>query len=114
MTIEVDLPNGGVGEFPDEMTPDAISAVLKKQFPPPKMETQPQFDAMGNPTGGTETVIARPDTTYAEQMLPIAKGIPSVGHALSSGATGGVSDQAIAAARAALGNAPDYQTALAQ
>jgi hypothetical protein len=34
MTIEVELPNGSIGEFPDEMTPDAISSVLRNQFPP--------------------------------------------------------------------------------
>lgn len=111
---DVKLPDGTIGRFPDDMSEGDIADVLKKQFPPQKIETQPQFDPMGNPTGGTESVIAKPDTTYAEQMLPIAKGLPSVGHSLVHGATSGVSDQAIAAARAALGNAPDYQTALAQ
>jgi hypothetical protein len=39
MTIEVELPNGSIGEFPDEMTPDAISSVLRNQFPPQDKST---------------------------------------------------------------------------
>lgn len=96
--------------FDDLIPKDKASSPPPVSFddliPPPKMETLPQYDAMGNPTGGTETVIAKPETTYAEQMLPIAKGLPSIGHSLASGATLGLSDQAIAGARAALGNAP--------
>jgi len=34
MTKEVDLPDGTVGEFPDNMSDEAIAAVLKKQYAP--------------------------------------------------------------------------------
>src|SRR6187551_1783365 len=33
MPIEVELPDGNVAEFPDDMHPDDITSVLQKQFP---------------------------------------------------------------------------------
>ena len=35
MPTQVQLPDGSIGEFPDGMSQDQISAVLQKQFPPP-------------------------------------------------------------------------------
>ena len=34
MAKEITLPDGSVGEFPDDMSDDAIAGVLRKQYPP--------------------------------------------------------------------------------
>lgn len=41
MAIEVELPDGSIAEFPDDMPQDQIAAVLKKQFPAPQ-QAQPE------------------------------------------------------------------------
>jgi len=39
MAIRVKLPNGEIGEFPDEMSHEEIESVLQKQFPPENQST---------------------------------------------------------------------------
>lgn len=40
MAIEVELPDGSIAEFPDDMPQEQIAAVLKKQFPPKQAAPQ--------------------------------------------------------------------------
>lgn len=49
MTIEIETPDGIV-EFPDDMTPDQITAVLRKQYPPAQMQSVDLYST--NPTEG--------------------------------------------------------------
>lgn len=51
---EVELPDGSIAEFPDEMTPEQIQAVLQKQFAPP-----------APPAGG----VARPAAVFSQAAL---------------------------------------------
>lgn len=40
MVIEVELPNGDIAEFPDDMSQEQIIGVLQKQFPKKKLYEQ--------------------------------------------------------------------------
>lgn len=45
-----ELPNGEIGEFPDDMSDTEIKAVLRKKFPP-ENQGNPTNNVQGNPTG---------------------------------------------------------------
>ena len=47
MTIEVELPDGSIAEFPDDMPQEQITAVLQKQFPPKQVAPAKQGPASG-------------------------------------------------------------------
>jgi hypothetical protein len=74
---EVELPDGSVGEFPDEMSDDAIAAVLRKQFPPTAApaETAPIAAPVAAP-------VPTPAPSFREQVGQDYAPPKSVGEAL--------------------------------
>ncbi len=57
MAIRVKLPNGEIGEFPDDMPHEEIESVLQKQFPP---EHQSEI-----PSTGIEAPVEKPNRGIA-------------------------------------------------
>jgi hypothetical protein len=121
MSIEVEGPGGVIVEFPDGTAPDVMSAAMRKKFalsmgpsatPQSAGPEEPQFDAMGNPTGATAPAASAPSSMpYGEQMQNV---VGSPAQAIANGMTFGFADKGVAGLRALSGDAPDYATALAQ
>jgi hypothetical protein len=113
----IEIPISGTDEvahFPDGTPDSEITSALQKRYAlqkePTKTQTVQQFDPMGNPTGGTEEV------TVAPQLGPmdIARGAGAVAKTAVNAALFNLPDKAVAKFRSMAGDAPDYQTALAQ
>ena len=75
MVQEIDLPDGSVGEFPDEMSGDQIAQVLQKQFPsntgprPPRGEGQ--SSQISNTSAGlVPSEEVAPTTEDPERLIP--------------------------------------------
>jgi hypothetical protein len=51
MPIHIKLPDGSIGQFPDGMSDDAISAVLQKQFGPPQQSAGASMPDATKPPG---------------------------------------------------------------
>jgi hypothetical protein len=81
-------------------------------------QSLPEYDAMGNPTGGTVSAPVAPQMPYGEQMqnalATTARGTGQVANAIANGMTFGLANKGVAGLRAATGDAPDYATALQQ
>lgn len=77
-TTRVQLPDGNIGEFPAEMKPEDIQAVLAKQFPPPAPPETISHKALGmakdfgkgvlESVGGTLDTIGSPASYVAHKM----------------------------------------------
>ncbi len=93
MTHEVQLPNGSVGVFPDDMPDDQIEAVIQKQFPPteksqieptpfnPKESQIPETPFNGMPPPKPErTGITAPLVDLAHALSQGGKDIVKFGH----------------------------------
>lgn len=86
MAIEVELPDGSIAEFPDDMSQEQIAAVLKKQFPaqqPAATQAQPQgplripaVASQGALEGAADTVDAVLNTP--NRLLNLAKIAPGI------------------------------------
>lgn len=74
MPKQISLPDGSVGEFPDEMSDDAIKAVLVKKFPAqPKAEEKPKANILERALAG-ETLDPAAGMSGWQKFVEGAKG----------------------------------------
>lgn len=125
--IEVEGPDGQVFAFPSGTPQSVMATAMQKHYgsvksagasdahPSPSPAQIPSFDAMGNPTGGTEASAPAASMPYGEQMsnvggaaldtaVRIARGVPFADRgaaALRSFATGNSYSNELAALRGA-------------
>ena len=104
MPQEVQLPNGDIAEFPDDMAPDAIAQVLRRQFAPapkPKaLAPLPDLPKPANPIMKLESAAASAQQSllsgdyglesamYAQEGQRLADRAAGVGSGLKALATG--------------------------
>jgi hypothetical protein len=82
MAKEIELPDGSIGEFPDDMSDDAIRGVLRQKFGSPQQQPAPQQPSLkqtmreqsaANPWDAFNTGIANASSRVAHgigQLLP--------------------------------------------
>jgi hypothetical protein len=71
--MEVELPDGRIAEFPDDMTREQINAVLQKQFPPePDAQSYPDQWLRGSPQRQLEMQRIRAQEQSGEITTPEA------------------------------------------
>jgi len=76
MSQQVTLPNGGIAEFPDSMSRETITAMIRKQFPP-KAAAPPESVLTkvlrGGALGGFQGLGIKPSTDSGEVITGTAK-----------------------------------------
>ena len=87
MSITVGTPDGGIATFPDGMSQDAITAVLRQKFPPPPQQTS----LTGTLTHGAERGVLPALTGYEGAIAggEVGAGIGSVAGPIGT-AIGGI------------------------
>lgn len=75
MVQQVQLPDGNIGEFPDEMSGDQIAQVLQKQFPPDTGPRPPRGEGQPSQISNTSAGLVpsgevAPATEEPERLIP--------------------------------------------
>jgi hypothetical protein len=123
MTQRVTIPGEGYANFPDDATKEEITQALQQRFGAPEAvkpalptESLPEYDAMGNPTGGTVSAPVAPEMPAGEQiqkaLATTARGTGQVAHTMADEMTFGQANKIPALIQSLSGQEPDYHTAL--
>lgn len=78
MTKEIELPNGQIGEFPDDFTNQQIEEVLKKQFPIPRKKSL--MDRLGDTAGEFNQFIEKIPRNLAVGITESGRNIANTPH----------------------------------
>lgn len=125
-TLKIGDRNVTVDDAFLRMTPDQQSEAVEEiagslglggtgaQPASPPAPTVPEYDAMGNPTGGMVAAPAPVTMSYGDQMANIGSVVDKGVRMAANGATFGLADRFAGAMDAATGHAPSYSEGVAR